>query len=173
MKSWRTILGSIVAAALISALPGAAQNAAGDAAQPPSISASAHIDGYIQALRSDLGKDKVQIVAETMRFSEAEAAAFWPIYRNYQAEVSQLNDQGIALLKDYAEHFSNMPAATAKQLAERSFALEQQKTDLKRKYFKLFEKAMPANRVAKFFQVDHRLDLLVGLQIASQVPLME
>jgi hypothetical protein len=39
---------------------------------------------------------------------------------------------------------------------------------LKRKYVKEFEKLMPANRVAKFFQVDNRLDLLMNLQIASQ-----
>jgi hypothetical protein len=51
--------------------------------------------------------------------------------------------------------------------------VEQQKTDLKRKYFKEFEKVMPANRVARFFQVDHRLDLLIDLQLAAQLPLID
>ena len=68
------------------------------------------------------------------------------------------------LLKDYADNLDKMTPAKAKALAEKSFALQQQKTDLKRKFFAEFEKAQPANRVAKFFQVDHRLDLLVLLR---------
>ncbi len=169
MKTWVAVLIT-----LLVVLPGLGwAQAAPQEPKSAVVAQDANLDGYIQALRSDLRTDKVQIVTAAMRFNEAEAAAFWPIYRNYQQEVSQINDQKVALLKDYAQHFDNMSAAKAKELADKSFALEQQKTDLKRKYFKEFEKVMPANRVARFFQVDHRIDLLVDLQIASQVPLVD
>ena len=152
--------------------PCAAQKPPGNPA-PAGAAQESYLDNYIQALRSDVRADRMQIVTAAMRFTEAEAAVFWPVYRNYQAEVTKISDQKIALLKDYAQNFDTMSAAKARELADRSFAVEQQKTDLKRKYFKEFEKVLPANRVARFFQVDHRLDLLIDLQIAAQVPLMD
>jgi hypothetical protein len=140
---------------------------------PAAAKQDVNLDSYIQVLRSNLRTEKVAIVTEAMRFSDAESAVFWPIYRTYELELSKLNDQKVALLKDYAQHLDKMPAAKAKELAEKTFALEQQRTDLKRKFFKEFEKVMPANRVAKFFQVDNRLDLLMNVQIASQVPIID
>ncbi len=162
------IVVSLIVVLLV--LPSPAQKSQ-ESAQP--AAQDNYIDSYIQALRSDVRSDRMQIVTAAMRFSEAEAAVFWPVYRNYQAEVTKLNDQKLALLKDYAQNYDTLTPAKAKELADKSFALEQQKPELKRKYFKEFEKVLPANRVARFFQVDHRLDLLVDLQVASQVPLVD
>lgn len=146
-------------------------------AQQPAATATAapqenYLDNYIQALRSDVRAERMQIVTAAMRFTEAEAAVFWPVYRNYQQEVTQVDDQKYALLKDYARHFVAMTPTQARELADQSFTLELRKTEVKRKYFKEFEKVLPATRVARFFQVDHRLDLLVALQVASDVPLI-
>jgi hypothetical protein len=158
--------------AFAGARPSQAQEPTKDAA-PAVVVQDDNLDSYIQVLRSNLRTSKVEIVAEAMQFNDAESSVFWPVYRNYEFELSKLNDQKVALLKDYAEHLDKTSPAKAKELAEKSFALEQQRTDLKRKYFREFEKVMPANRVAKFFQVDNRLDLLINLRIASMVPLID
>jgi hypothetical protein len=167
MKRWAAVM---IALALAGAVMCAAQN-------PPQeltvTTTEDNLDSYIQVLRSNLRTQKVEIIAQAMQFNDAESSVFWPIYRNYEFELSKLNDQKVALIKDYAEHVDDFTPAKAKEIAEKSFALEEQNTNLKRKYFKQLEKVMPANRVAKFFQVDHRLDLLMGLQIASQVPLID
>ncbi len=170
MCRWVAVLIALVLAGAI-VRPCGAQKPPEDV-KPAAIEAD-NLDSYIQVLRSNLRTRKVEIVAEAMQFNDAESSVFWPVYRNYEFELSKLNDQRVALLKDYAEHVDNILPAKARELADKSFTLEQQRTDLKRKYFKEFEKVMPANRVAKFFQVDNRLDLLVNLQIASQVPLID
>ncbi len=141
--------------------------------KPAAVQEDTNLDNYIQVLRSNLRTRKVEIVTEAMEFSDAEAKVFWPIYRNYELDLSKLNDQVIALIKDYADAGDKVAPEKAKQLAEKSFDLEQQRTDLKRKYFKELTKVMAANRVAKFFQVDRRLDLLINIQMASQIPLMD
>ncbi len=162
-------LAIALALAVVMIVPCAAQNAP----QEVTITTEDNLDSYIQVLRSNLRTQRVEIIAQAMKFTDAESSVFWPVYRKYEFDFSKLNDDKVALIKDYAEHVDSFTPAKAKELAEKSFALEQQSTDLKRKYFKELEKVMPANRVAKFFQVDHRLDLLVGLQIASQVPLID
>ena len=36
---------------------------------------------------------KVAIITEVMGFTEAEDAAFWPIYREYDVEMARLGDE--------------------------------------------------------------------------------
>ena len=53
------------------------------------------------------------------------------------------------------------------------FALEKRRTKLKKKYFKKFEKALSAITAAKFIQVENQINLLIDLQIASDLPLIK
>lgn len=135
-----------------------------------SNSQSGDIDSAIEAARADIRADKVKIIGDAMQFNDKEAAAFWPIYKRYENELSQLNDQRVQLIKKYADKFNTMTDADAKDLADKSFAFESQRTDLRRKYFREFNKQLPALTVAKFFQLEHRLDLLIDLKIASELP---
>jgi hypothetical protein len=61
----------------------------------------------------------------------------------------------------------------ATELARESFNIEAKKTGLKRAYFKKMVKIMPAKKVARFFQIDNQLNLLVDLQVAASVPLIK
>ena len=105
-----------------------------------------------------------------MQFSEKDAAAFWPVYKKYDAEVVKLNDERIRLVKTYSDTWMTMADAEAKQIAQTSLDLEARRADLKRRYFTEFSKVLPGLTVAKFFQLEHRLDLLVDLKIASDLP---
>jgi hypothetical protein len=131
---------------------------------------SGDINSAVESLRADARADKVAIITEAMQFSDKESAAFWPIYKRYEYDLSKLNDERLQLIKAYGDKFSTITDADAKDLAERSFAFESRRTDLKKKYFKEFNKQLPATTVAKFFQLEHRLDLLTDLQIAAALP---
>ena len=37
-----------------------------------------------------------------MQFTEAEDAKFWPVYREYETELAKINDDRMALIKEYA-----------------------------------------------------------------------
>lgn len=131
-----------------------------------------NIDSFIESLRADFRADKVSLITQTMQFNDKQSAAFWPVYRRYEAELTTLNDGRVKLIKQYADNYETLTDAEAKVMAEKSFALESSRTDLKKKYFKEFTKVLPALTVAKFFQLEHRLDLLVNLQLASELPLL-
>jgi hypothetical protein len=45
---------------------------------------------FVELLRSDVKTNKKAIIAASMRFSDAQAAAFWPLYRNYEFELDKL-----------------------------------------------------------------------------------
>jgi len=132
----------------------------------------ADINSEIEAMRADLRADKVAIITDAMKFTQAESTAFWPIYKKYEFDLSKLNDQRVQAIKTYADKYTSMTDADAKALAEKSFDYESQRVDLKKKYFKEFTKQMSATTVARFFQLEHRLDLLMDLKIASELPPM-
>jgi hypothetical protein len=128
------------------------------------------ITGALEETRADMRADKVEIVKNAMNLNPQQADKFWPVYRDYEYEVQKLNDRRIKLVKFYAEKMNNMTDKDAKELAQKFFDLENDRTDLRRNYFDTFRKATDAVTAAKFFQVEHRLDLLVDLQIASAIP---
>ena len=139
---------------------------------PAAQGATSNTDSYIESLRADFRADKVNLITQAMQFNDKDSATFWPIYRKYEAELTKLNDGRVKLIKSYAEKYETLTDAEAKSMAEKSFALESSRTELKKKYFKEFTKVLPALTVAKFFQLEHRLDLLVNLELASELPLL-
>jgi hypothetical protein len=95
------------------------------------------------------------------------------VYREYEFELSKLGDTRVALIKEYAEHYYTLGNEKAKELAKKFFDLEERRTSLKRKYYRKMEKGLPARTVSKFFQVEHRINLLIDVQLAAQLPLIE
>jgi hypothetical protein len=128
------------------------------------------VDSYIESIRADLHADKVAIVTKAMNFNDKDGAVFWPIYKKYSYDLSKLDDQRVQLIKEYAQNFNTLTDAQAKDMADRLFKYEAARIDLKKKYFKEFNKQLPAVTVVKFFQLENRLELLVNLQLAADLP---
>ena len=135
--------------------------------------AHAGTDAYIELLRSDVRAEKVAIVTEVMEFTDAEAGRFWPVYRAYDHQLQMIVDDRIKMIKEFAANYGTYDDRMAKKIAEDALRLESRRTNLKRKFFPRFEKAVGAKRAAQFFQLERQLNLLIELQIASQLPLIE
>ena len=115
---------------------------------------------------------KTKIITDTMAFNDKEAAAFWPIYKEYAAAQHSIADKRMAVITDYAQNLDKMDDAKARDLTDRMFAIEDETQALRKKYFPRFEKALGAKRAAKFYQVDNRLSQMVNIQLASEIPLI-
>ena len=169
----KTILSAAAAIAvtMIFAGPVAAQtNAAKVPADPAKV--RAEIDKAIEVLRKDARAGKADILGKTMALDSAQAAAFWPLYKQYEAEVQTLGNERLAIIQDLAEHFDSLDDAKAKALLERQVAFEDKKLALQKKYKDEMLKVLPAKTVARFLQVDSRLNKLVELTVASEIPLV-
>ena len=130
-------------------------------------------EAYIELLRSDVKTRKVAIITKVMQFTDEEANAFWPVHREYEFELTKLGDGKLELIKDYAQNYETMTDEKAEELIKGVFKLEGKRTKLKKKYFKKFDKVLPSKTVAKFFQLENQILLLIDLQIASQLPLIK
>jgi hypothetical protein len=131
------------------------------------------VDSFIELLRSDVKTQKKAIITEVMEFSEQESAAFWPVYRNYQLELDKIGDARVALIKDYAANYETMVDAKASELMEKAFKFREERLKLQKKYFKEFSKILSPTKAAKWAQLENQITLLIDLQIASELPLVE
>ena len=122
------------------------------------------------ALRSDVRAQKVAILTEVMGFSEGEDKAFWPIYREYDGEMSKLGDERVALIAEYAKNYSTLTDAVADTLAARALDLEGRRRAALAKCYERVKAASSPRTALRFLQVEHQLQLLIDLQIASSLP---
>ena len=139
----------------------------------PSESQVLNIQTYIELLRTDLNAQKRQIINETMQLDDKQARLFWPIYNDYEADLDKLGDEKLAIVQEYATNFLTMTNEKADELAQRVMALDDQRMALRRKYYDLMKKSLPAILVVRFFQVENQIQLLVDLKIASNLPIIE
>jgi hypothetical protein len=128
------------------------------------------VDYQINALRADLKATKADIVDQAMQLKPAEAQAFWPVYKQYDAELSTVNDELVQIIKTYADKYGNINDADASKLTNKFLDVQSNKLAVKKRYFPLFSKATSPLTAAKFFQVDNRLELLFNLKLASELP---
>ena len=139
----------------------------------PSESQVLNTQTYIELLRSDLNAQRRQIVSETMQLDDKQARIFWPVYNDYEADLDKLGDEKLAIVQEYATNFLTMTNEKADELAQRVMALDDQRMALRRKYYDLMKKSLPAILAVRFFQVENQIQLLVDLKIASNLPIIE
>jgi hypothetical protein len=132
-----------------------------------------NIHAYVELLRSDLRSQKVAIITDIMQFSEDEDAKFWPVYREYETELSAVNDDRIALIKEYAEAYGHITDAIADRLARGALDLEARRNAVKAKYYEKFKTALSAKTAARFLQVENQILLILDLQIAASLPIAQ
>ena len=135
--------------------------------------AQAQQDAYVELLRSDVKTQRVAIITEVMQFDDSASAIFWPIYREYELESSRIGDDMLALIKDYAANYDALTEEMAKELAERSFKIDEAQNKLTKKYFKKVQKELGSVTAAKFIQIENQIGLLIDLQIAQSLPLIQ
>ena len=130
-----------------------------------------NLTAYAELLRADVRAEKVAILTEVMGFTEAEDKAFWPIYREYDAEMSKLGDERVALIGDFTSHYEQMTDAAADQIATKALDLEARRQAVKAKYYDRVKKALSPRTALRYLQVEHQLQLIIDLQISAALPI--
>jgi len=142
-------------------------------ALPAVSSAQMGSDSYIELLRSDLRADKVAMMTVAMDLPDAQAQVFNPIYRDYLDQLAKISDARVKVIKEYAAAYPNVTDEQAKTWMDTIFNVNEQRLKLLKKTFDTASKDLSPSLAAKFVQVENALNLLIDLQVASQIPLLE
>jgi hypothetical protein len=148
----------------------AAASLAAQAPAEPKQDTTLNLSAYAELLRSDVRGSKVAIITEVMGFTDVEDRAFWPIYRDYDREMSELADERVTMIRDYAANFSTLTDERAATLAAKALDLETRRNAAKAKCYERVKDALSPRTALRFLHVEHQLQLLIDLQIAAALP---
>ena len=169
------VAGLVVATALFgwaaagSKMPG--ERDPGRQVTVPSVISPTITDEDIVLLRQDLRAKKMQVIGQNMSLSDAEAQKFWPIYNHYVKDLQEVNNQKYALLKQYAQMWGTMTDQDAVIYVRNWLEADGQAQALRVKYVPVVNQVLPGKKAATFFQLDRRLNMIIDLQLFSQIPL--
>jgi len=128
------------------------------------------IDSTIAVVRANMRADRAALITTGMNFNDKDGAAFWPIYQQYDYERDRLDDRRAAVIKQYTQKYPNLTDAEAKAMADQMLDCEYRLAELKKKYYKKFNKVLPALTVTTFFQLERRIDLMMDMQVEAALP---
>jgi hypothetical protein len=140
---------------------------------PSNNSAQSQTDQDIDLLRKDIRSQKKQIIAANLQLTDQEAEKFWPLYDQYTADLVKINDAKYAAVKEYATNYSTLSDDQAMGLLRKMLGVDQAVAELRLKYTPMFNKVISGKKTALFFQLDRRLVMLIDIQLASQIPMIE
>ena len=130
-------------------------------------------DDYIEIVRDVMKTEKKAVIAEVMELSPTESAPFWELYNEYNFELSKVQNQRVALIKDFASHYESMTDEKADELWSSTLSYQQQILKLKKSYYKKFKKIMPAGKAAMYFQAENKIEAMVNASLAMEIPFIE
>jgi hypothetical protein len=175
MKLWKPVFLAVVFVALIAApgwgqtKPQATEN------KPASPEADAHnknLQEYVNLLRSDVRQQKAEIMGSVMALDAQDAAKFWPIYSDYDAQLAKLNDQRVLNIKEYARTYNQMTDDKADELVQKTLAYQKQRSELFAQTYEKVKQALGGVTAARFAMIEHQLLLIIDLQIVSSLPVV-
>jgi polyhydroxyalkanoate synthesis regulator phasin len=107
-----------------------------------------------------------------MLLTNSEAAQFWPLYDRYRAEREKLGDRKVRLITDFLAKRDSMSEEDAENLIDEAMSIDNDKNEVKEKYVAKMMKVLSARTVARFFQIDQKLDAVVDMELAARIPLI-
>jgi hypothetical protein len=132
----------------------------------------ADLEPAIQMLRAEVGKDRREVVKNSMLLTESEGKTFWPLYDEYRGEMHKQGDRRVRLITDFAANRNAMSEDEAERLTKEALSIDEDKISVKRDYVKKMSKVLSARTVARFFQIDAKLDAITDAELAARIPLI-
>ena len=127
----------------------------------------------MEIVKEKIRTDKKLFIATNMQLTEAEAKTFWPVYEAYQVELAKLREREGKLIKDFAANYETMSDDVAKKLLDDSLAIDSSHQKLRQSYLAKFRGVLPDKKVARYYQLESKINAVVEYELARNIPLVK
>ena len=138
----------------------------------PSVLAQASETDQLQQLRAEIQADRQAVVMANLKLTDAEGQAFWPLYREYRGEIAKVGDRLQKLIQDYAVTYESATPEQAKAMVDEMMSIQRAELKVKELYLPKFRKVIPELKVARFLQIENKIDTLIKIDLAANIPLI-
>jgi hypothetical protein len=117
--------------------------------------------------------NRTALVAVNLQLSPGEAEEFWPLYDRYQKEISANGDRVVAVVDEYTKNFHDLSDERATQLMDSYLSAEAERVQIRRSYLAEFTKILPGRTVARFYQLENKMDAVTRYDMAEAIPVID
>ena len=115
--------------------------------------------------------ERDMVLEAELDLSRRQGNRFWPIYEEYRADIAAIQERYAELVSVFAENYSDLSDELARELIGDYLAIESDLIEVRQRYVPQFLGAIPAAKLARFYQVENKIDTVAGLELALQIPL--
>jgi hypothetical protein len=145
------------------------------AQDPPASLEAQHVisSEELELLRADIRSQKKQLIARNLKLTDDESTKFWPVYDQFAADLTKINDRKFGLLQQYADTYATLSDDQAVTMLKQWLAVETEINQLRERYIPIVAKVLSGKNAASFFQLERRAAMLVDLQLSAKTPLAQ
>ncbi len=129
----------------------------------------------IELTRAVIKVQKKQIVAKNMNLTSFEKDKFWKVYRAYQDKMDSVSDRRVKLIAGYVDALksNSLTDEKALEMLNEYLSYERMRLITKQSFVKKFKQVLPSRKVARFFQIENKLEAIINFELARQIPLIQ
>jgi len=129
----------------------------------------------MQILRDKIKADKKLLVAANMELTESEAKGFWPVYEEYQKDLTAINQRIAKLIETYAADYraGTITDEKAKTLIDELVAVEHIDGALQESYAPKLMKVLPPKKVLRYLQIENKIRAALKYELAANIPAVQ
>jgi hypothetical protein len=136
-----------------------------------SVCADDAAPGDMGFVREVMRADKRALVAANLDLTDTEAKAFWPVYDRYQKDLLATRDTLFQVVEEETLQAVKLTDKKALELVQRYLAAEAARVQVRSSYLKEISQVLPGLKVARFYQIENKIDAMIGYGLALRVPL--
>jgi hypothetical protein len=163
----------LLAAAMLCGLAAFAGPARSQNTQTPPPNPANTPANNMDIVRQQIAADKKSFVAQNMQLTQAEAAAFWPVYDALQKDLSALGDRAQNDVEQYAANYKTLTDAQAASITQDYLATQVQRAQLLVSYLPKFQAVLPQKKVSRYYQLENKAYAIVMYDLVKQIPLVK
>jgi len=137
------------------------------------VSASIQAQDLVDMVKRDINAERRTIVAEAMEIPADKEADFWAIYNEMEQQLGVLMDQRVANINKFADNYENITEDIANDLANTYFDINTKRIKVYKTYYKKIAKLTSKKEASRFIQLIGQIQLIIDIQVAAELPLIE
>ena len=127
----------------------------------------------MEIVKEKIRTDKKLFIATNMGLTESEAKNFWPVYDAYQAELGKLREREVKLIEEFAAKYESMSDDAAKKLLDDAMSIDSDHQKLRQSYLSKFRGVVSDKKVARYYQLESKIDAVLEFEMARRIPLVQ
>ena len=127
----------------------------------------------LDSARTAVESARKQTVARNMNFSDSTATKFWPVYDAYRGEMAKIRRREWEALHALVTAPDSLKNAQLDKALGSWLSARKAEQQLREDYVPKFRKVLTVRQVVRYFQIEHRLDLVLQLAVAEEIPLVQ